>query len=146
MAEWAVVRYDPTYEEPLDPEIIPLCDALNASGFVTTSSCCGHGRGWPYVCFEHSTDERIESLARFVKAQEGGDYRPYFSMWQKEILTTDYAWCVEIHLNNVYAKTPQAEALKEAVSAIAKVAEAVSSFQQMTQTFGCRVHARMLGL
>jgi hypothetical protein len=138
MAEWAVVRYDPSYEEPLDPEIIPLCDALNASGFVTTSSCCGHGQGRPYVCFEHSTDERIESLARFVKAREEVAHRAYWSMWQKEILIEGYAWCVEIHLNNVYAKTPQAEALKEAVSAIAKVAEAVSSFQQITHTFGCR--------
>ena len=138
MADWNTVRHDPTYEEKLDPEIIPLCDALNAAGFVTTSSCCGHGRAWPHVWFEHSSDERIERLARYVKERERGDYRPYFTMWQKEILlrgspedvllhgNTGYAWSLEIHLNNVYGDTPQAEGLKQAELALAKVTEAIN--------------------
>ena len=41
--DWDTVRNDPNYEEKLDPEIIPLCDALNRAGFSTTQSCCGHG-------------------------------------------------------------------------------------------------------
>lgn len=142
MADWKTVRYDPAYEEPLDPEIIPLCDAMNAAGFVTTSSCCGHGYSWPHVWFEHSTDERIENLARCVLAQEQGENRRYFSMWQKEILLrgsdadtrlyngTGYAWCVEIHLNNVYATTATSEALKEAVYAIIEIAKAVDRWRE----------------
>jgi|GEM_PF-993639 hypothetical protein len=125
MADWQTVRYDPTYEEKLDEEIIPLCDALNAAGFVTTSSCTMHGQGWPYVFFEHSTDERIERLARFVKKGEIGDYRPYFTMWQKEILEDGYAWCLEIHLNNVYCDTAQAVVSRERSHALASVTEAV---------------------
>jgi hypothetical protein len=84
MADWKVVRNDPDYPEPLDPEIVPLCDALNAAGFVTTSSCSGHGRDWPYVWFEHSTDARIEDLARFVLGTEGEYYRSHFTVWQKD--------------------------------------------------------------
>jgi len=128
MADWQTVRYDPTYIEPLDPEIIPLCDALNAAGFVTTSSCCGHGTGWPHVWFEHSSDQRTEAMARFVMATEAGDFRPYFSMWQKEIRADDYAWCVEIHLNGCYQDTPQSVALAMATSAIDSVAAAVAAW------------------
>ena len=34
-----------TYDEYMDPECIPLCDAINRiPGLSTTSSCCGHGK------------------------------------------------------------------------------------------------------
>jgi hypothetical protein len=125
MADWKTVRYDPNWEEKLDPEIIPLCDALNEAGFVTTSSCIGHGVCWPHVWFEHSTDERIEKLARLVKVTELGDYRPYFSMWQKEILTEGYAWSVEIHLNDVYSDTPRAVAREAEISAVNSMARVI---------------------
>lgn len=125
MAEWSIVRYDPTYEEKIDTEILPLCDALNSAGFVTTASCCGHGRGWPHVWFQHSTDERIEAMARFVMAQQQGDYRPFLPVFQKEILTNGYMWCLEIHLNNVYANTPVDAAMQEAIDALEQVTRAV---------------------
>jgi hypothetical protein len=157
MADWKTVRFDPTYEEKLDPEIIPLCDALNAAGIITTSSCCGHGYMWPHVWFEHSTDERIESLARFVLREENRLHElpewckpdqatgelvsrfPYFSMWQKEILLPDsvvsriygntgYHWCVEIHLNNVFRNTPCADGLKEAEYALASLTQMVNDW------------------
>ena len=133
MADWKTVRYDPAWEEKLDEEIIPLCDALNAAGIVTLQSCCGHGTDRPRVWFEHSTDARIESLARFVKRGEEGDYRAYFTMWQKEILWMNplygpYMWCVEVHLNNVYGSTPPADSLREAVSALACVTRAVDKW------------------
>src|SRR5579864_2093461 len=128
MADWNKVRYDPSYPEPLDPEIVPLCDALNAARFVTTASCCGHGKAWPHVWFEHSTDERIESVARFVKERERGDFRPHFSMWQKEILEQGYAWSVEIHLNNAYGDTPAEDGLRMAVSAISEVTRAITEW------------------
>lgn len=138
MADWKTVRFDPTYEEKLDPGIIPLCDALNAIGIVTTSSCVGHGHSWPHVWFQHSTDERIERLARFVKGTEVGDYRPHFSMWQKEILLsgedtllhdgTGYAWSVEIHINDVYRDTPVAVRVEKENEALARVTQAVLDF------------------
>jgi hypothetical protein len=128
MAEWNIVRNDPNYPEPLDPEIIPLCDALNAAGFLTTSSCCGHGDNWPYVYFEHSSDERIEELARFVIKSESGDYRSHFTQITKEILEAGYRWCLEIHLNLVYSGTPKAIVMQQTVVAINSVAEAVRVF------------------
>jgi hypothetical protein len=140
MADWKTVRFDPAYEEKLDPEIIPLCDALNAIGIVTTSSCVGHGHSWPHVWFQHSTDERIERLARFVKATEVGDFRPYFSVWQKEILLpgsaedmllqggTGYAWCVEIHVNDVYGDTPRSVTREKENEALTRVTQAVREF------------------
>lgn len=139
MADWQIVRYDPAYEEKLDPEIIPLCDALNAAGFVTESSCCGHGRAWPHVCFAHSFDGRIEKLARFVMATEhnftvnddGIGTRPYFSMWQKEILEDGYRWSIEIHLNNLYHDTPIETGMQEATAALASVTQAVKDFALM---------------
>ena len=132
MADWNTARFDPAYEEKIDPEILPLCDALNAAGFVTTASCCGHGKSWPMVCFEHSTDECIERLARFVMAREGWDYRPFFSMWQKEICPDGYAWCVEIHLNDCYADTPVDVATKRAEFAMSQVTVAIQAWRFAT--------------
>jgi hypothetical protein len=129
MADWNTVRYDPSYEEQLDPEMIPLCDALNAAGFVTVSSCVGHGHTMgPYVQFEHSTDERIERLARFVKATEHYDYRPYFTMWEKEILEEGYSWVVSIRLNEVYRGTPVSVVVQKEIDALACVTQAVLNF------------------
>jgi|SRR5579872_234050 len=129
MGDWKAVRYAPSYEEKIDPEILPLCDALNAAGFVTTSSCCGHGSAWPHVWFEHSTDERIEKLARFVLKAELGDFRPHFSMFQKEIRLEGYAWSLEIHLNDVYADTPSKIALERAVVALGAVTGLIDKFR-----------------
>ncbi|HEY5177771.1 MAG TPA: hypothetical protein VII95_19635 [Terriglobales bacterium] len=140
MADWKTVRFDPSYEEKLDAEIIPLCDALNAVGIVTTSSCVGHGHSWPHVCFEHSTDERIERLARFVKGSECGDYRPYLTMWQKEILLpgsgedmllhggTGYAWSMEVHCSEVYFNTSRADREQKENDALARITQAIVDF------------------
>jgi hypothetical protein len=131
MADWNTVRNDRNYVEPLDPQIIPLCDALNAAGFATTSSCCGHGRDWPYVCFQHASDQLVEDLARFILGGECGDYRPYCSVFQKEIQLNGFAWRVEIHLNDVYESTPHALAMAQAECAIAQVTRAINAWQTM---------------
>jgi hypothetical protein len=128
MADWKIVRYDPTYAEPLDPEIIPLCDALNNAGFVTISSCCGHGSDWPRVWFEHSTDNKIENMARFVMSKEAGHFRPFFSMFQKEILMVGYIWLLEIHINDMYANTPPLIGLRMAVKAMDSVAQTINAW------------------
>jgi hypothetical protein len=126
---WKTVRYDPTWKEPLDPEMIPLCDALNAAGFVTTSSCVGHGCTLgPYVLFEHSDDRTIERLARFVKQSEVDDSRPYFTEWQKEILLNGYSWCVQVRVNGIGCSTPAAVREQGEVDALAHVTRAVQEF------------------
>ena len=132
MSDWQTVRYNPAWEETLDPELIPLLDAMNAAGFVTTSSCSGHGIAWPHIWFAHSTDERIERLARFVKGGENGDYRPYFTMWQKEILREPNAcaWCVEFHLTTCYKDTTAAEMMGEAVKAFSLTTARVIEFRE----------------
>ena len=128
MADWNTVRYDPNYEEKIDPEILPLCEALNAAGFVTTASCCGHGYRWPHVWFEHSTDERIEGMARFVIGQFWEDYRPFRPAISKEIFPEGCLWCLEIHLNNVYGDTPADIAMREAESAMSQVTAAIQTW------------------
>jgi hypothetical protein len=122
MADWQTVRFDPAYPEPLDPEIVSLCDAMNAAGLRTTTSCCGHGTRWPYVTFEHDSDDAVEAIARYVMAGEVGDYRPYFTMWQRETLPDGRRWSLHIHLNEVYANTPPEDFLHAAVQAMARVA------------------------
>ena len=132
MADWQTVRFDPSYEEKLDPEIIPLCDAFNAAGIVTSSSCCGHGYAWPHVWFEAEQDDaRIERMARFVLKGEGGDYAPYFSCFWKEIRLDGYAWMLEVHLNNVHSATPKAAGLKDAVLALGKITDAVIAWHAL---------------
>jgi hypothetical protein len=147
MANWNTVRFDPNYEEKIDPEILSLCDAINAiPGFETTCSCCGHGLEWPRVWFLAS-DKNADRLARFILAQEkqlaeatadseGITHRPYFTVWLRETILPEsrvqhragYYWIIEIHLNRVFHDTPQAEALQEAVNAITSLANAVTEF------------------
>ena len=129
MADWNTVRYDPAYEEPLDPEIIPLCDAFNAAGFVTTSSCCGHGHRWPHVWFEHSSDERIEAMARFVMERNKGDFRPFCVDFQKDIRLDGYAWSLAIRLNNCFRDTAPGEMLRQATEAMGWVTNAINDWR-----------------
>jgi hypothetical protein len=131
MADWQIVRFDPSYVEPLDPEIIPLCDALNAAGIITSTSCCGHGYAWPHVWFEAEQDDaRIERMARFVLKSEVGQV-VYFSCFWKEVRLDGYAWILEIHLINVYKDTPIAEGLKEAVLALGRITDAVIAWHAL---------------
>lgn len=133
MADWKLVRFCPTYAEPIDPEILSLCDTMNTAGFETTQSCCGHGVDWPRVWFKHSTDERIEKMARFVKQREWGNYRPFSTTFQKEILDEGYLWMLEIHLNNVYCDTPADIGLKEATNALEKVTSAIRDWNTLNE-------------
>jgi hypothetical protein len=124
VSNWQTVRFDPTYEEPLDPSIIPLCDALQAAGFNTVSSCCGHGQDWPRVWWDSSTpDATCESFARYLLKRAGGDYRPFAPWVQKEILEDGHRWMLEIHVHDTYADTPTDRALAAANMAILAVAK-----------------------
>jgi hypothetical protein len=131
VAEWNIVRFDPTYEEPLDPEIIPLCDAMNAAGFETIASCWGHGHRRPAVWFKHSSDERIEKLARFIMAREQYDYHPFSSDFEKEIMMDGYRWCLGIRLHNCFRDTSVEDFAQEASKALAAVTTAVSEWREV---------------
>lgn len=128
MADYQTLRNNPDCIEPLDPEIIPLTDAMNAAGFVTTQSCCGHGTDWPRVWFVHSSDERIESMARYVIKNEEAQERPYHPRFCKEIFAEGYGWALELHLDDVYATTPQVIALAMAVTAINNTAQLIEKW------------------
>ena len=131
MATWQTVRFDPTYEEPLDPEIIPLCDALQAAGFNTVSSCFGHGLDWPRVWWNSSTpDIRSESLARFLLRRSGGDYKPFTPFVQKEILDVGHRWMLEIHVHDTYCDTPQTKAREMAAMAVMAVTKHVGEWAE----------------
>jgi hypothetical protein len=125
MSDYKIIRNDPNWSEPLDEEIIPLTDVLNEIGVVTISSCSGHGSTWPYVFFEHSTDERIEDLARYIKRKEDYDYAPYYTVWEKEIMIDGYRWSVAVHLNDVYHNTPSKTSLQKAVVAISEIRDRI---------------------
>jgi hypothetical protein len=46
------------YPKSMEPECIPLCNALNSiPGIRTTESCCGHGNG-PFMVFFYLADLR----------------------------------------------------------------------------------------
>lgn len=127
MADWRTVRFDPTYEEPLDIEIIPLCDALQAAGFNTISSCCGHGQDWPRVWWNDLPSDAVcESLARFLLQRLSSlDYAPFTPWVWKEILMDSHRWMLEIHLHNQYFDTPPLEAFAMAREAILAVAGSI---------------------
>lgn len=130
MAAWQTVRFDPSYEEPLDPEIVDLCDALNEAGFETTDSCCGHGADWPRVWWSGLVpDQRCEALARFLLDRFSFDYCPFTPWVSKGIEKVGHYWKLEIHLHRVFATTPPMETLREAIAAMWAVANAVREFK-----------------
>jgi len=118
MADWHTVRYDPDYPEKLDEEIVPLCDAMNAIGFVTNSSCSGHGVDWPSVWFTHEDDTVVEHLARRIMVSEIDSKRAHSTVFSKHIVAEGYNWNLKIILNDVYGDTPRSEGLKKAINAI----------------------------
>ena len=130
MADWKTVRYDPTYTEKLDGEVIPLCDALNGAEFVTVSSCSGHGTRRGTIWFEHSNDERIESMARFVLKTTNRDFCSFYVQFQKEILVDGYGWSLMVSPNEVYRSTPENESLGRVVRGFSEVEAAIMKWNQ----------------
>lgn len=54
------------YDDRMDPECIPICDALNKIGGVQTfESCCGHAKHPMWIFF---TARRVKSLVRLMNA------------------------------------------------------------------------------
>jgi hypothetical protein len=133
MSNWEKTKEELAVSEPLDPEIIPLCDALNAAGFVTTASCSGHGRQRPMVWFEHSTDERIESMARFVLMGLRDDLDPHYSARiRKQVyeIPGDYNWSIEANYWDIWHDTPADAALTKWTKSINKIAELINEWRK----------------
>lgn len=135
MADWATVRHDPAWDEPIDAEIVPLLDVLNDNRFVTTSSCCGHGH-WAYVHLVSDGgvgDERFERLARFLDHRLDIDYHPHAAWASKHIADkrhwpSGWYWLLEIRAHAIYANTPASEGLAATVVALAEVTGLVAEF------------------
>jgi hypothetical protein len=68
------------YDECMDKEVLPLCDALNSiKGIETTSSCCGHGKETFRVWFKCSSLKIINNLIYWIK-----QFRP-LSRWEIKV-------------------------------------------------------------
>jgi len=117
MTNWKTVRFDPTWEEPIDPEILPLCDALNAAGLETIGSCWGHCRDWPYALISGNiADEQAECLQRYLLAHCDECEVNYLPCMRKDIVSigsveaeNGHYWDLEIHASELYCDTPAAD-------------------------------------
>jgi hypothetical protein len=135
MSDWSRLNSEDWGEEPLDPEVFKLCEALNNAGFITFTSCSGHGFQRPMVWFEHSNDERIEEMSRFVIAElENSDFHISVRI-RKQIYKDlgDYDWSIEVSHWDIYSDTPHETALKMFEAASDKVAELINSWYNSTK-------------
>jgi hypothetical protein len=66
-SEIMVLESNVEYDEHMDEECIPLCNALNAvKGIVTTESCCGHGKSHFRIWFKATSFRGLFFVARCV--------------------------------------------------------------------------------
>jgi hypothetical protein len=76
------------YDEYMDPEVVDLCNAINAlPGVYTTESCCGHRKGPFHIWFkvEKNINEGLFFLVRCVDRR----YWKYGWKWRIEMLVGD---------------------------------------------------------
>ena len=130
MSDWSKINTSEWDEEPLDPELVLICGALNEAGFVTTTSCSGHGYQRPCIWFEHSTDERIESMARFILAAQEHDYPEHTSRIRKQVHIEGYSWSIDVWTWGVDGSTPSDISLKRAEQSLASVAQLINAWHK----------------
>jgi hypothetical protein len=84
------------YDDQIDPEVIPLCDILNAlPGIKTTSSCCGHNHAPFTISFQvNNTNIGLFFLIRSIDRK----YWEYGYLWKVELSVVD-SWKKEIPLH-----------------------------------------------
>ena len=62
----------------MDPECIPICEAMNEiPGIETSESCCGHGRHGFWIFFKAENMQALATIAYAVYASHCG-----FEGWQ----------------------------------------------------------------
>jgi len=78
-----------TYTGEMDPEVLDLCNALNAlPGISTTESCCGHGKEKFSIFFQtygRSQKEGLFFLARCIDRR----YWKYGHLWDATLVVGD---------------------------------------------------------
>jgi hypothetical protein len=61
------------YDERMDPQCFPLCDAINAiPGLTTSESCCGHGKAPFRIWFHAKRIRDLYVLVRCIDNRYGG--------------------------------------------------------------------------
>lgn len=127
---YAEARAD-SYPEKVDPEIVPLCDALNAAGFPTNASCWGHCRlnNGPHVTF-FCEIEQAEALQRALREASDKDLTDGgLGVWQASLRMYLYPWGreweIEVDAHGLYHDSPmplvralRLHALKQATAVI----------------------------
>jgi len=76
------------YEGTMDPEVLDLCNALNAlPGIYTTESCCGHGKEKFSIFFQTdgTTQEGLFFIARCIDRR----YWKYGHLWNATLVVGD---------------------------------------------------------
>jgi hypothetical protein len=110
----------------VDIEIAPLVRVLNQAGFVTLSSCSGHGRGDASVDFAVPGLVGIRELVRRLNAldQEALPWVEMFLIWSEEIATAcDFEHYPDWVMLSLMVEEPIAGDLAALAEALATAAE-----------------------
>lgn len=71
------------YDEDIDKECVPLCDAINSlKGLFTTCSCCGHGKEHFRIWFKTESLRCLPDLLYWLDVCHTG-----FRGWKTEVYT-----------------------------------------------------------
>lgn len=74
-------RVDPERGIAIDACIADVVQAIWAAGYVTLSSCCGHGDAFPsLVIGDHETHEAIDAMEAIIKANDDRSW--WLHQWQ----------------------------------------------------------------
>jgi len=80
------LNYSQNYDEQMDVECIPLCDALNSlPGIQTCESCCGHGKKPFAIWFRCTSELGLRFLGRCIDRR----YWRYGNNWRIELDNSD---------------------------------------------------------
>lgn len=113
------------YDEYMDKECIPICNALNSlPGVMTTESCCGHCKEPYRIWFDTRDPYSLAVLARSVDRR----YLPTVQLWDITLETrevrSDNMFCFRLASREPYADE------KGMMSDVAKVMENVAYWSQ----------------
>jgi len=124
----------PEHTEPVDTEIIPLCDALNAAGFRTNCSCWGHGRlnNEPSVCM-FCTIEQAEALDIHLREASEKDLTAEgLGVWQAclmmHLAPWGHEWEIQVRAHDLYCDSTPDDVYEKRLHAVKQATAAVLSY------------------